>query len=201
MLLTSTDGASVELRPTRYEYPIAPLVPSEDEGWDANWLQIAGAVSAASGQGWRFEDPCLTTWEAQDLGRWLRAAAQDEIAVTLAPDRDPVGVLEFTEPELAFSIASREGEHLAVRIHLAQLATPAQPWPTAPGLDRSRGGANVLTLTLSTTSTDLLNAADAWRDDLAPFPRRPSNHREDDDRGGERQQRDKARGAGADRGG
>jgi hypothetical protein len=39
VLLTSSDGASDELRPTRYHVAAAP---SEPDDWDANWLEISG---------------------------------------------------------------------------------------------------------------------------------------------------------------
>src|SRR4051812_41759631 len=41
VLLTCPDGASVELRPTRYQFAVAP---SEPDDWDANWLEIYGRV-------------------------------------------------------------------------------------------------------------------------------------------------------------
>ena len=76
MLLTSDDGASLELRATGYQYPLPPPAPPGERDWDANWLQVRGAVRTAHGLSWTFEAPCLTTWEARKLGRWLEAAAQ-----------------------------------------------------------------------------------------------------------------------------
>ena len=116
MLLTSSDGASVELRQTRYQYPAAPSEPGD---WDANWLDIHGRVRTATGESWRFDDPCLTTWEARQLGAWLRAAADGRVPVTEAPTEDSEDLLTFTEPNLGFSVGGREGDSLVVRVHLS----------------------------------------------------------------------------------
>ena len=173
MLLTSTDGASVGLRPTRYQFPAPPQAPPEADDWDASWLQVDGAVRTASGGRWRFEDPCLTTWEARELLAWLRAAAQGEVAVSQMPTEGSKGVLAFTEPNLAFSIAARGGEHLVMRIHLGHECAPGWPWPDAWDEDGASWDSYTLALPLRMDRQDLLDAAHQWQDDLAAFPHRP----------------------------
>ena len=42
---------------------------------DLSWLQVCGNITPADGTAWAFEDPCLTTWEARELGDRLREVA------------------------------------------------------------------------------------------------------------------------------
>lgn len=52
-----------------------------------------------------------------------------------------------------------------------------RPWKYPHrGQTQSLYGCSTLSLALHTTSADLLHAASAWQDDLAPFPHRASNH-------------------------
>lgn len=60
----SPDGASVELRPTRYQYATASGEPGD---WDANWLDVHGTVRTAAGESWTFEEPRLTTWRRKSF--------------------------------------------------------------------------------------------------------------------------------------
>lgn len=175
MLLTSTDGASVELRPTGYQHPAPPPVPAHADDWDANWLQVYGAVRTAEGQQWTFDQPCLTTWEARELLAWMRAAAQGAVVVTAAPTEGSEGVLAFTEPNLAFSIAARGGEHLVVRVHLGHESAPGYPWPDAWDENSPPRASYTLRLPLRMDRQDLLAAAGQWRGDLTAFPHRPSS--------------------------
>jgi hypothetical protein len=80
VLLTSIDGASVELRISGHQFPGYEGTTRRD--WDANWLKVCGNVAQADGKTWSFEDPSLTTWEAQALGTWLQRAAAGTVAVS-----------------------------------------------------------------------------------------------------------------------
>jgi hypothetical protein len=73
-LLTSFDGASVDLRITDYQFPERDAPGRRD--WDANWLNICGFVTQADGRSWTFVDPSLTTWEARALAEWLQVRGQ-----------------------------------------------------------------------------------------------------------------------------
>jgi hypothetical protein len=75
--LLSSDNVSIELSIARYQFP--DLQGHGDRDWDANWLQISGAVVLADGKTWSFEDPSLTTWEAAKLGQWLREVADGSL--------------------------------------------------------------------------------------------------------------------------
>jgi len=85
VLLASLDGASVELRPTRYQFPAEPPEPGD---WDANWLEVHGRVRTTAGVTWTFDDPCLTTWEAEELATWLRVGREDLLAAARAWEAD-----------------------------------------------------------------------------------------------------------------
>lgn len=165
MRLTSSDGASLELRPTRYQFAADPEEPGD---WDGNWLEVHGLVRTAAGGSWEFDDPCLTTWEARQLLEWLRAAAAGRVPVSEAPTEDPEGVLAFTEPNLAFSVAARDDESLVVRVHLALESVGGRP-----GADEDAAcelDASIVPLRVG--SEELLAAARAWEADLEPFPER-----------------------------
>ncbi|MGY5884977.1 WapI family immunity protein [Modestobacter lacusdianchii] len=165
MLLTSLDGASVELRPTRYQFPAAPKEPGD---WDANWLEVRGRVRTAAGESWKFDDPCLTTWEARELRDWLQAAADGRVAVTEAPTEDSEGLLAFTEPNLGFSVAAREGQHLVLRVHLSYESVAGRP-----GADEeAQFDMYAYSVPLRVGREDLLAAARTWEDELTPFPER-----------------------------
>jgi len=124
VLLTSSDGASVELRPIRYQFSAAPSEPGD---WDANWLEIRGRVRTVAGESCEFEDPCLTTWEARVLGDWLQAAADGRAPVTQTPTEDSEELLTFTEPNLGFSVGGREGDSLVVCVHLSLESVADRP--------------------------------------------------------------------------
>jgi hypothetical protein len=163
--LKSDDGASIELRPTRYQYPSAPSEPGD---WDANWLEIRGRVRTVAGESWKFEDPCLTTWEAQRLGDWLRAAADGRVPVIEPPTEDSEELLAFTEPNLGFSVGAREGDSLVVRVHLSleSVADRSEAGEEAPY------GFYAYSVPLRVRRDQLLAAAQAWDEDNGPFPER-----------------------------
>ncbi len=139
MQLNSSDGASVELRIPGYEFPDYPA-PAPDRAlsglkgpgntpvpdvrtWDANWLQVAGNVTLADGRTWAFEDPCLTTWEARELGEWLREVS----AGTERPFRgirEPQGWLVFTNPNLGLTLQERTVGHVWMRIEFTGETKP-----------------------------------------------------------------------------
>jgi hypothetical protein len=162
MLLTSVDGALVDLRIAGYQYPRRSAVGKQD--WDANWLNLRGDVTLADGRTWSFEDPCLTTWEARQLGDWLQAAAAGLVPVSAFGTDEPEGrLLAFTEPNLAFSLECLTGDQATVRVHLSLEALP--PWqPSADFFDY------VVLVQISTG--ELADAAASWMRNLADYPER-----------------------------
>jgi hypothetical protein len=163
--LTSSDGASIELRPVRYE---SPTEPTEPDDWDANWLVVHGQVRGAGGESWTFDDPCLTTWEARALGDWLRAAAEGRVQVTATPTEESEGMLAFTEPNLGFSVASLETADLVLRVHLSHESLAGMPEVD----EETMYDIYAHNVPLRVGRSDLLAAADEWQKGLAAFPER-----------------------------
>ncbi|SFS17097.1 hypothetical protein SAMN04487846_3449 [Microbacterium sp. cf046] len=95
MLLSSPTGDFVELSVDGYQFGHSSSASTG--GWDENWLQISGRVRWGA-ESWVFRDPCLTTWEAQELLGWFRRTVEST----------PEGI-DFTEPNLAFDANSNDG--------------------------------------------------------------------------------------------
>ncbi|MFT2018537.1 hypothetical protein ACMA1D_22250 [Streptomyces sp. 796.1] len=160
-MLLSDPVNRVELRPVRYQFPVA-----RGAAYDDNWLVIAGTVATPEGA-WSFADPCLLTDEARRIGVWLRAVAAGSVAVT-GPDADGEWSPDvcFIEPVLALSLAERGDDGATVRLHLSlEAAPPSRPDAESPDVYQYFVAVRVATV-------DLLRAADAWDAELAAFPPR-----------------------------
>lgn len=161
MILASTHQGRVSLAPVAYEFPAYRAVgPGLD--WDANWLMIRGEVHHPDGSTWTFTDPCLTTFEARELGDWLHTVAADEVTPQ-ARGEDLVDVC-FTEPNLAFTLLDRDETRCVLAVHFSFEALP--PW--RQGFDRP--GIMGHAVHLSLTRDDLLRAVQEWRQELRAFP-------------------------------
>lgn len=152
------------LRPTGYEFGRGAAPPGD---WDANWLRVRGEVRTAVGESWTFHDPCLTTWDCVELLAWLRAASQGEVAPSDTPSEES-GLLWFTEPNLAFSLAEMNDESLVVRVHLSAESAPRH---TAAGAELALEMYEYV-VPLRTTAAELAAAADEWDADISRYPKR-----------------------------
>jgi hypothetical protein len=160
MKLTSADGVVVDLRPLRYQFGSS----AEPRDWDANWLVVAGHVELTDGRSWSFTDPCLTTWEARELGSWLHGVREGTVAPTAFFGQEDDVSLVFTEPNVAFSLAGRSAGVAAVRVHLSLGSLP--PWlGEAEGLDLFE-----FFVVAQLTHAALTDAEAAWEQELAAFP-------------------------------
>lgn len=165
MRLRSSDGAQVELRPMRYQFA-GFKGDGSDRDWDANWLIIRGEVRTADGRSWSFEDPCLTTWDAQELGAWLRGVVSGAVQPTPFNGGEDDRIKEFLEPNVAMSLAARDNAEAAIRVHLSLEAQP--PWLS--GADPVELFEFYVEVTASLQA--IAEAAGAWEQELAVFPRR-----------------------------
>jgi hypothetical protein len=162
--LLSSDGAAVELGIARYQFP--DLWGQGDRDWDANWLQISGEVVLADGKTWSFEDPSLTTWEAAELGRWLRGAANGSVKPSPIGTKEGEQLLCFTEPNLAFSLAERIADQVRLRVHFSLEALP--PWLS--GAEQPDMFDFFVDLEVPTAQVEI--AAADWAAALSRFPQR-----------------------------
>lgn len=157
MRLVSTDGAELEIVPSRYEYA-GTAVDQFDLDWDANWLVIRGRVRAPDGSTYGFLDPCLTTWEAHELAQWLETVAS---GTAKAGESHNEPALTFTEPNLGFGLGPASGDLVTVRAHFSlESAPPDHRWAEEYGYS----------ISLTMTTSDLANAASQWRNEIAAFP-------------------------------
>jgi hypothetical protein len=161
--LASTTGAVVELSPRSYEFGPS----SEPEDWDANWLVIAGHVALPDGRSWSFNDPCLTTWEARELGSWLESVAAGDVEPFDFSGGEDARLLMFTEPVVGFSLASRVGASVTLRVHFSLESEP--PW-RADELDDDDTELFDYFVELKLTTGSVAEAAAAWDAELAAFP-------------------------------
>jgi hypothetical protein len=107
--LGSNYGPSVELGVLGYEFPRAD---KRMDVWTANWLDIQGRICLPDGRTWDFTHPCLTTFEATQLGSWLQRVSAGDVSLPLRSGTDSAASkLFFTEPLLAFRAESTSNGH------------------------------------------------------------------------------------------
>lgn len=162
MKLVSADGAAVDLRPLRYQFP--GITGTGQYDWDANWLVIGGDVHLPDDRGWSFSDPCLTTWEARSLGAWLRAVVVGNVEPTEFSGDGEETLEHFTEPNVALSLAAWSDASAVLRVHFSLESRP--PWlgPDADIFD--------FFVELDVPLGRLSTAVDDWERELSSFPAR-----------------------------
>ena len=148
MLLVGSGGNELDLSIVGYQFPDVTTDP-----WDSNWLLVAVRVVSPEGS-WDVVDPCLTTWEAKHLVRWLvNAAARDPSA---APAM-------FTEPNLTLVARAHPRNPSRVGVRACFQLELRPPWV---------GAGNELCVDLEVDRADLARAAAALLVDLLRFPQR-----------------------------
>ena len=163
MRLASEDGTVIELRPLRFQFGPS----SEPRDWDANWLCITGDVVLPDGRSWSFTDPCLTTWEARRLGSWLEGVVAGDVQPGPYTGETDERLLDFTEPNLAFSLAQRLEGDVTIRVHLSLEARP--PWPVGSESDVQPDLFDYY-VEVQLAHHALAEAASAWTQELSAFP-------------------------------
>lgn len=156
-------SASVELEPVRYQFPDYEPRPGKTyDEWDANWLQIRGQIVTPE-ISWSFTDPCLTTLEAAELGRWLVDVAEGKVRPS--DETFGRGGAFFTEPNLSARLAATDGDLRTLIWYFSQESAP----PGASDEVRFGFGHPVQ---IALTAAELLRAAAEWAAELDRFPTR-----------------------------
>ena len=150
VLLAGLEGNELELQVVGYQFP-----DDDTDPWDSNWLLVAVRVASSAGT-WEVVDPCLTTWEAKHLVRWLVNAAARDPAVAAAT---------FSEPNLVVTARSKPTDANRVLLRAAFQLELRPPWA------RGSGGAE-LSVELDVGRAALARAAASLLADLVRFPQR-----------------------------
>jgi hypothetical protein len=134
--------------------------------WDANWLNITARVRSEDERAWEFTHPCLTTFEAAQLGSWLLDLSGIEDQGESRPGARRGDTLFFTEPLLAFEAETTSGGDLEIRVLLDLEARPPwEPW-------EQWTGENQFVLHIPVSRQELHAAARQWAEELDSFPKR-----------------------------
>jgi hypothetical protein len=148
MKFVSKDRCSiVELQILGYQFPHL-----ETKEYDSNWLIVAGNITHQRGS-WQFTDPCLLTYEAEQLASWMDAVADAEL---------PSDYCAFTEPTLEFR-ALLNIDRPVVRLYFDLEARPS--WATK---------VEEIFLEFAIEDLDLRSIAQQWRTELSAYPERAS---------------------------
>ena len=164
MRLEGLDGNWISLTVLGYEFP------EEDQGAfdSSNWLVIAGIVHR-DGLRWTFQEPSLLVSEGLELGSWMLKVANRGIPTSHSDQEDGTFPdLWFTEPNLAFSVASGTDPLIGLRVHLSL--------ESGPPIEAEAKGAGIYEyfMVLVMNADQLRRAAEDWRAELIPFPVRGS---------------------------
>lgn len=156
MKLAGPDGQSFELDIAGYQYPEDVESPLPE--YDLNWLMVRIRARTAEGLEWQAADPCLLTWELEELARWLEVHSYDDKAFPF---------IDFTEPCLSFDV-QHQGRSRRTAVLQVQLSCELGP----PVPEGSRTADMVLRFGVS--EEGLAVAALECRALCASFPRRPA---------------------------
>ncbi len=102
MKFIGKDGQEVELKILGYQFPT-----DIGNDWDANWLKIYVNVKSNVGQ-WQAVDPCLTTWEFNQLIEWFSNLSKER--------NHNSSELTFVEPNLSLRVIDKS-EFTSVQIN------------------------------------------------------------------------------------
>jgi len=134
--------------------------------WTANWLDIQRRICLPDGRTWDFTHPCLTTFEAMQLGSWLQRVSTGGVSLPLRSGTDSAASkLFFTEPLLAFRAESTSNGHIELNVILDLEALPPwEPWERISEED--------FVVVVAVTRQDLDQAIVEWAQACARFPER-----------------------------
>jgi hypothetical protein len=150
MRLVGVNGDAVELTIVGYQFP-----EIRDDPWDSNWVVIE-TTATVDGQSWTSRDPCLVTFEVEQLADWVEALGNERLVES---------ELDFMEPNLAFELEGVAGDLVRIRIWFECEARPA--WKGKAPV-RARDFAACIAV----PSKALLDATEDLKLQLAKYPTR-----------------------------
>ena len=133
----------------RDPYDKLPIVYTPD---DDNWLVVRGRVESEGGA-WTFREPCLQTWEAETLARWLEDVSQL---------RQPEAIA-FTEPLLVFALAKTGQGHEIAKLIISFAHGARPPWSPPEAFETTP-------IYFDVRRQDLHRASVALLEELSEFP-------------------------------
>jgi hypothetical protein len=150
VLLRGRHGTELGLTVVGYEFPDERVDP-----WDSNSLLVEVRLLAPQGS-WDVIDPCLTTWEARHVVRWLWALGR---RADLVANR----ALGLSAPNVTLTGEAVKGEPDRVDVRACFALERRPPWV---------GGSGNLCVDLDVDRPQLARAAQQLRADLDRFPQR-----------------------------
>lgn len=152
-LITFDETTQFELRILRYEFPRIT-----QDRYDANWLIVEVVASNENGR-FHGNDPCLTTWEVQELANWFDDVSQGQ---------HENSKLTFIEPALQFHFVRDEvdvGNALRILID--------HRWPNGQLTGVFTEDTHDIWIEFPLATVDLSRVAYQLRKQLERFPERP----------------------------
>jgi len=149
-----TDGSTVELNVTGYQFPAGLDLPS-GRHVVPDWLNVESRVTTQT-RAWSWTFPCLYPDEAVQLGVWL-----NNVLLETGTDAR----IGFTEPNLTIDLLKVGEATATLRFRFAQEACP----PDQSDDVRLGDGFPVdITCSLEALATAVRN----WEQEITPFPAR-----------------------------
>ncbi len=140
MILRGADNVSFTLEIVSYQFS----APADRD--DANWLVIKGQL-AGTARDWFFTEPCLLTFEAEQLLQWLKAVIQ----------RNAMQAISFLEPELSFSILEYYASGVKLHLSVQSYDKVDRDWKQYP-------------ISLNLSDENLRCAMQEWESEITRFP-------------------------------
>ena len=150
MHLTDSSDSSFELKIAAYQYPNI-----HNDYYDSNWLMIQVDVKHPQGS-WRASDPCLLTFEVEQLAQWLEEVKSNS---------NKISHCSFIEPCLEFRIVENNKGTNVLRVYFELKTRP--PWAYARA-----AGQEDLWVEFALGEIDLFKAIQELRAQLQQYPQR-----------------------------
>lgn len=153
MRLAGRQGTELRLGVVGYQFP-----DDEVDPWESNALLVSVHVVAPQGT-WEVTDPCLTTWEAARVRRWLAAVGRGAdltVGRAVALNEPNLSVVAWAQPAAS--------DRVDLRFRFALETRP--PWL------RAAAGSHDLSVELDVARDDVGRAAADLAGELARFPQR-----------------------------